>query len=86
MVACGSGDSGSTEPLPDPVCIDETAEQADEFVGLAEGEATDLAATLNLDVREVGRDGECAMVTMDLRTDRVNLEYVEDIVVGAAIY
>ncbi|MFP3915165.1 MAG: PASTA domain-containing protein [Actinomycetota bacterium] len=86
--ACGSGQgSETTRPLPgEPVCIDESAEAAPDFVGLTEEDARDLAAERGLDVRVVGRDGECLAVTMDLRQDRVNLELIEDVVVGAAIY
>lgn len=91
LAACGSDDGGSAttpaEELPgEPVCIGDSGEPAPDFVGLTEGAARDLAAERNLTVREVGRDGECATITMDLRNDRVNLEFVGDVVVGAAIY
>jgi|SRR5690554_5524344 hypothetical protein len=74
------------DELPDPVCVGEGERPLPEFLGLTEEEARDLAAERGLTVREVGRDGECFPVTMDLRSDRVNLEFVGDVVVGAAIY
>jgi len=85
LVACGS--EGDAPDLPgDPVCISDTGTPAPDFLGLAEETAADLADERGLDVREVGRDGECFPVTMDLRENRVNLEFVDDVVVGAAIY
>jgi hypothetical protein len=89
LVACGSDDSGSGEvELPgEPVCILEGTETpAPEYIGLDEQEAADLAQEQGLTVREVGRDGECHPITMDLRDDRINLEFVDGIVVGAAIF
>lgn len=86
VTACGSeADSGPGE-LPDPVCISEVGTPTSDFVGLSEDEATELAEERDLQVRVVGRDGECFPVTEDLRNDRVNLELVDDVVVGAAIY
>lgn len=74
-------------PIPDPVCIwsDPTRSQPD-FVGLSVGRAVVLAESRGLNVREVGRDGECFVVTDDLRNDRVNFEIHDDVVVAAAIY
>lgn len=83
-VACGSDD---TDLPGDPVCITEGTETPEpEYVGLNEEEATGLASEQGLELREVGRDGECFPATMDLRTDRVNVEYVDGIVVGAASF
>lgn len=82
LAACGSGEA----ELPgEPVCIPEgTEEPAPEYLGLDEEEATALAQEQNLELREAGRDGECHALTMDLREDRINVEYVDGIVVGAA--
>ena len=46
------------------------------YVGLTEQQAQDLAARQGLTVRVVGRDGKCSNTTLDLRTDRVNLDLV----------
>lgn len=85
LVACGAEDDAPDLP-GDPVCISDTGTPAPDFLGLTEEAAADLADERGLDVREVGRDGECFPVTMDLRENRVNLEYIDDVVVGAAIY
>lgn len=82
-----SGSEAAGEALPDPVCISPADEGwAPDFVGLSEERATALARSRNLEVREVGRDGECFIITMDLRNNRINLELVDGVVVGAAIY
>lgn len=88
MVACGSDETAGSSELPgEPVCIPEDTETpAPEYLGLDEVAATALADEQGLDVREVGRDGECFAITMDLRPDRINLEYVDGLVVGAAIF
>jgi hypothetical protein len=84
FAACGSSD----DDLPgDAVCIPEGSENpATECVGLEEADAVDLAAEQGLELREVGRDGECFPTTMDYREDRVNVEYVDGVVVGAGIF
>ncbi len=85
LVACGSGDSADTTLPGEPVCMPEGTETpAPEYVGLSEEEATELADEQALILREVGRDGECNAITMDLRDDRINVEYVNDVVVAAA--
>lgn len=81
LVACGAGD----DDLPAAVCVLEGSETpAPDYVGLSEEEAVVLAAEQGYDLREVGRDGECFPTTMDYRDDRVNVEYVDGVVVGAA--
>jgi hypothetical protein len=84
LVACGSEDA----ELPgEPVCIPEGTETpAPEYIGLDEDEAVDLAEEQGLELREVGRDGECFPITMDLRDNRINVEYVDGVVVGAATF
>lgn len=83
LVGCGSGD----DDLAEAVCItDGTENQTPEYVGLDETEAMALAAEQGLEFREVGRDGECFPITMDLRDDRVNVEYADGLVIAAAIY
>lgn len=86
LVACDGDGEGSPDDLPEPMCISEVGSEAPDFLGLTEAEAADLAEQRELQVREVGRDGECFAVTDDLRTDRINLEFRDDRVVGAAIY
>ena len=90
----GSGGDDTTEPappgegdeMPAPVCLGTDQPERPEYRGIAVDAAIDLAADQGLDVREVGRDGECFPVTDDLRDDRVNIEVVGDMVVAAAIY
>lgn len=85
--ATGAGSaSGAGEAAATPECIGPDEDLLDEYVGLSEDEAAELAEEQGLQLREVGRDGECAVVTMDLRDDRVNVEYVDDVVVAAAIF
>lgn len=84
LVACGSGE---TELPGEPVCMPEGTETpAPEYLGFDEEEAAELAEEQGLELREVGRDGECLAITMDLREDRINVEYVDGVVVGAATF
>jgi hypothetical protein len=98
LVACGSdddGDSGSDvtvpagESIPAPTdgesCLG-SGEAVDGYVGLTEEEATTKAETDGYTLRVVGIDGECQAITMDLREDRVNVEIVDGVVTGAAIF
>ena len=79
LVACGK--SGR----PAAICVErETETPAPGYIGLDEEEASALAAEEGLEIREVGRDGECFPITMDLRDDRINVEYADGVVVGAA--
>ena len=87
LALSGCAADGAPVPVVEPVCItDDVFPSADEFVGLTEQEAIDLAAERGLEVREVGRDGECFPVTDDLRQDRINLEFTGDQVIAAARY
>lgn len=89
LAACGDDGSADTtvEPLGEPTCINPVEDGTQpEFVGLTESAALDLAEERGLEVRAVGRDGECFVVTDDFRDNRINLEFQGDRVVGAAIY
>lgn len=101
LAACGDDETdvatpaaGGNDQTPTPQCIDEQDDLIPEYVGLSVEEAEELAAEDSFTVREVGRftsgddgpEGECFMVTMDLREDRVNIEILDDEVIAAAIY
>lgn len=101
LAACGDDDTdvatpgaGGNDETPAPQCIGEQEELLPEYVGLSPEEAEERAADEGLTLREVGRfttgedglDGECFMITMDLREDRVNIEVVDDAVIAAAIF
>jgi hypothetical protein len=77
---------GAPDPPAEPVCITDAFGAEPDFVGLTETQADELAADLGLEVREVGRDGECFAVTDDFRQDRINLEFAGAEVIAAAIY
>lgn len=70
------GEGGPAEP-PD------AGPDTDQYLGLTEQQAKDLAKDNGFTVRVAGRDGECYALTMDYRTDRVNV-YLEDGTVTAA--
>lgn len=55
----------------------------DQFIGLSLADAKRLAKNQDLTTRLAGEDGDCYALTMDYRTDRVNL-YVENGVVTVA--
>jgi hypothetical protein len=76
---CGLDPEGTPERTEGGMTFPATLD----YVGKSEADATALAESRKLTVRVVGKDGECGMVTDDLRTDRVNL-YLEDGTVTAA--
>lgn len=89
LAACSQGGTADVAAgsLPEPDCVWVTEDNTvDEFVGLDADAAEKLAAEMGLEVRVLGADGECFIVTDDYRTNRVNLEYADGVVVGAAIY
>jgi hypothetical protein len=92
--ACGSDDDTSDTTTASDTSAGGAAsgscvgagDSVDGYVGLTEEEATTKAETDGLTIRVVGIDGECQAATMDLRDDRVNIDLVDGVVVGAAIY
>jgi hypothetical protein len=58
---------------------------ADQFVGLSEPDAEQLAEQLDVVVRVRSRDGEPFMGTTDYRTDRVNVDIVDATVIAASV-
>jgi len=86
--ALGAGDiaPAEDEEAVGPRCVSDTGEPVEDLVGLMVEDAYARAEEMGLHVREVGVDGECAMVTMDLRDDRVNIEIVDGKVIAAAVY
>lgn len=88
VVAVGgcASNGAAPEPPAEPACISDTFPSEPDFVGLDLTAAEELASQRGLQVREVGRDGECFVVTEDLRQDRINLEFTGDKVIAAAIY
>lgn len=82
----GSDGGGGGDAMPDPVCIGENEERLPEYEGLTPDQAQSLADDQGFTLREVGRDGECFAITMDLRSDRVNIEIASDVVIAAAIF
>lgn len=83
VMACSSDGEAEPDDLPDPVCPSESGDPVPDFVGLSEDEVLELADERDLQAREVG---ECFPVNLDLHVERVNLEYVDDVVVSAAIH
>lgn len=57
----------------------------DRLIGLSEGDAVLLAGHYNHITRVVNRNGTPYIVTMDYRTDRINLTIVNSIVTGVRI-
>jgi len=73
------------EPAVDPSDAVIADADAAALVGSSEAEATDAAKSKGWDVRVVSRDGEDFNVTMDYRSDRVNLTIVDDVVTASTV-
>jgi hypothetical protein len=95
VAACGSDDDASdtTEASASTVAGDEAGgsclgagDAIEGYVGLTEEEAAAKAEEDGLQLRVVGIDGACQPATMDLRDDRVNVDLVDGVVVGAAVF
>jgi hypothetical protein len=65
------------------VTVDEAS--ANQLVGLSEDEATKVATEKGWAVRTVARDGESFPITMDYRTDRVNLTVEAGLVTAVTV-
>ena len=83
--AATAADAGTSSPLPTP-----TTEPDDEavnaaLVGLSEAAAQTKAAASGYEVRIAMVDGEPRALTMDYRTDRINLELEDGVVVRATV-
>src|SRR5689334_14538881 len=66
---CGLSPEGSAERTADGMTFPATTD----YLGKTEAEARQLAESRGLTLRVVGQDGECGIVTDDLRTERVNV-------------
>lgn len=82
----------STTPTSNPCLPQGGPEQpadvaavTDAFVGLSAKEAKALARDQGQTTRVAGRDGECFALTLDYRSDRVNLYLEQGVVVAATI-
>lgn len=73
------GDPGSSDSASDYEAL------AREVVGLTEAAATDRILAAGAEPRVVARDGESYAVTDDYRTDRINLQIEDGIVVAADV-
>lgn len=91
-------DSGEWDSVGEDYDIDDTGDSGDsvsdesdmddlieELTGLGESDAQVAAGDRGLTVRVVARDGEYFAVTKDYRTDRVNFEIVDGVVVKVSI-
>ncbi len=69
----------------DPVCVAPPGgpNSADEFVGLTMEQATELASSRGLFIRLAGEDGECLPLTDDIRSERINIELRNGVVITA---
>lgn len=64
--------------------LDRTRAFGRRLVGLHADEACEMATRAGYLFRVVRRDGDSLIVTMDLRTNRVNVEIEDDIVVAVS--
>jgi hypothetical protein len=62
-----------------------TGPAGEPYVGLSQADAEARAAAAGLTTRVVGLDGAHLVVTMELRTDRLNLMVFDDVVVAARL-
>lgn len=91
----GSGDSTSSQPDSSAtngsqvqtdweeqmkLAIEETRKFGATLVGMNIDEAEKLAASRGFTVRIIERDGEYFMITMDYRTDRIDVKVANDII------
>ncbi|HVQ87845.1 MAG TPA: hypothetical protein VMT88_06650 [Actinomycetes bacterium] len=91
---CGSDSPNEpAQPLPSgaasvteaPCGTPDHDDAAAKYVGLTLPQAKQLAKKNDQTVRIIGKDGECFPITMDLRTNRVNLYLEDGIVQNASI-
>jgi hypothetical protein len=76
--APGSTDApGNTAEMPEAGGEPTVETATPVLVGLTEDEATEAAEALGWEVRVIRRDGEDLPMTMDLRTNRVNVEVTD---------
>lgn len=84
--ALRSGASERSKPdqrIPSPCLEENTERDLGAFLGLAPGFAVRLAAENNLELRTIGTNGRCHSTTGRHHDDRVNIDVVNGIVVGA---
>jgi hypothetical protein len=86
LVSCGTSGSGPTTTTASVVTQPtDAAAIADSVVGRSEPEAVSVIEAAGLTVRVMSRDGEDFAMTFDFRTDRINLDVVDGIVVAATV-
>jgi hypothetical protein len=83
LPAPDTGATGTDADPEEPAAVDQQA--AERLVGLTEEEATKLAESNGWAVRVVSRDGESFPITMDYRTDRVNLTVENGVVTAVSV-
>lgn len=96
--AAASPDPSASAPSPSTVSADclppdggsnhtppNSGPDTDAYLGLSEQQAKQYATDHGQMTRVAGRDGKCFALTMDYRTDRVNLYIESDEVVVATI-
>lgn len=80
-----AADAGTSLPLPPPTTEPDNEAVNAALVGLSEEAAQTKAAASGYEVRIAMVDGEPRALTMDYRTDRINLELEDGVVVRAAV-